>query len=669
MAESIKSQLGKLREKVDLVLALAGNPNVGKSTIFNRLTGMGVITANYPGMTVDINMAVTEFEEHKIGIIDLPGTYALGAVSEDQLVARRGVLQSKPDAVIFILDANNLARNLYMLLQFMDLGLPIVVALNMGDEAEKRGLYTDATQLAELLGVPVVPTMATRGTGLDHLVETAVEVGMHREAYPVIPFAYAQDIEARVRELASFMHDNLVEPPYGLSERALAILLLEGDAEFAQLLSDGRVAPNVLSKVSELIAAIQSTHGVSAPLVISRERHGIAGFLTSEVQKQAEDIQVPLGERLWALTTSSRTGIPILILVLGALFAILFLGGGSLSTLMDKLWNSYVADPLTRAIFYVFGHNIFAGALKWGLVNGIEAALSVAIPYVAVFYLLLAVLEDTGYLNSVAFLTDRIMHRFGLHGRAVIPLITSAGCSVPAVMGTRVLSTRRERVIASTLIVLVPCSARTAVIIGGVSKLVGWGWALLLYGIVFLLVAATGLALNHFMPGESTGLVMEMFPVRMPSPVAVLKKTWARFKDFIIVATPIMIGGSFLLGLLFESGWIYKFSAPMAPVVQWWLGLPAVAGLALIFAFVRKELALQLALVLAAVSAGGSLLSFMDKGQIFTFALVNTIYVPCAATLAVLWKELGGKRALLIAVFTVLLALALGGAAHLIRLI
>ncbi len=662
-------ELAKLREKTDFLLALAGNPNVGKSTMFNRLTGMGVITANYPGMTVDINMGVTEFEERKIGIIDLPGTYALGAVSEDQLVARRGVLESKPDAVILILDAGNLARNLYMLLQFLDLGLPVVVALNMADEAEKKGLHTDLGLLAELLGVPVVPTVATRGDGLDQLIHTALEVAKHREAYPVIPFAYPDDIEARIRELTSLVKESGMAIPYDLNARALAILLLEGDVEFlAQLPENGR-KQNLFGKVRELTEAIEAAHGAKAPLVIARERHGIAGFVVYEVQKRAEQVEVPLSERLWALTTSTRTGIPILLGVLASLFAILFVGGGLISNLFTRFWDGLIAGPLADAIYYVFGHNVFGSAMKWGLVDGIAAALSVAIPYVITFYLILAVLEDTGYMNSVAFLTDRVMHRFGLHGRAVIPLITAAGCNVPAIMGTRVLSTKRERTIASTLIVLVPCSARTAVIIGGVSHLLGWQWALLVYAVAFGLAAAVGLGLNHLVPGESTGLVMEMFPVRVPALRTVLKKTWQRFKDFIFVATPIMLGGSFLLGLLYETGWIYKFSAPLAPVVEWWLGLPAVAGLALIFAFVRKELALQLALVLAAVTAGGSLLSFMDKGQVFTFTLVNTIYIPCAATLAVLWRELGGKRALAISGFTVVLALVLGGAAHLIRLL
>jgi ferrous iron transport protein B len=300
----------------------------------------------------------------------------------------------------------------------------------------------------------------------------------------------------------------------------------------------------------------------------------------------------------------------------------------------------------------------------------VGAVLEIALPYLLTFYVILALLEDSGYLNSVAFLSDRVMHRLGLHGRAVIPLISAAGCNVPAVMGTRVLSTRRERIIACTLIVLVPCSARIAVIMGGVARFAGVLPALFLFLVDGLLVLGVGLTLNKILPGQSTGLVMEMFPFRRPSLLTVAKKTWQRIKDFLIIAAPLIVAGSFLLGLLYESDLITKFLPPLRPVMEFWLGIPAVAGLALIFAFLRKELALALLLVLAVkvvpgVTESSSLLAFMSRGQIFTFALVNTIYIPCVATLAVLWSELGGRDSLLIALGTVILALLLGGLSHL----
>ncbi|HUJ73217.1 MAG TPA: nucleoside recognition domain-containing protein, partial [bacterium] len=270
-------------------------------------------------------------------------------------------------------------------------------------------------------------------------------------------------------------------------------------------------------------------------------------------------------------------------------------------------------------------------------------------------------------LNSVAFLTDRLMHKFGLHGRSIIPLVAGAGCNVPAIIGTRVLTTMRERVIASTLIVLVPCSARTAVIVGALASLVGWQWGVAAFLISGLLVVGVGAGLNKVMPGESSGLVMEMFPFRMPSLHTIAIKTWYRFKDFIFVAAPIVLIGSLGLGALYETGLVWKLAGPLAPVMEGWLGLPAVAGLTLIFAVLRKELALQLLVTLALVRYGpqaSNLLHFMSAPQLFVYALVNTIYIPCIATVAVLGRELGWKRAAVIVAFTITLALAVGGGAR-----
>ena len=664
------AQLDNLREKAEYVFALAGNPNVGKSTIFGRITGMGVMTANYPGMTVELNLALTEMDERKMGIVDLPGTYALGAISEDQIVARHVVLQGEPDVVIVILDANNLARNLYLLLQFLDLRCPVAAALNLVDQAEKVGIHTDVELLSEFLGVPVVPTVGIRGDGLDELMHQALELAERKEEYLIIPFSYPRDIESRIRKLARRIERDLECIPYDLSPRALAVLLLEEDEEFVSALQEEPVGEELLAYGRRLAEEIKKEHGDKAALVIARERHGIAGSIASNVQERGEYDRPRWGERLWEYTTSFKTGIPILLLALGLTFLLLFWGGGELADLFSRFWEAVISGPVGRGLESLLGTGIFSQSLVWA-VDGLGAVLEIALPYLLVFYLILGFMEDSGYLNSVAFLSDRFMHRLGLHGRAVIPLISAVGCNVPAVMGTRVLSTRRERVIACVLIVLVPCSARIAVIMGGVSRFAGWAPALLLFAVLFVIVIAVGLFLNKIMPGESAGLVMEMFPFRRPSLANVFKKTWFRVKDFLYIAAPLIVAGSFVLGLLYESGWIFKLTAPLEPLAEWWLGIPAVALLALIFAFLRKELALALLVVLAAqvipgVTESSSLINFMTKGQIFTFALVCAIYIPCVATFAVLWKELGARDSLAITGSTVVLALLLGGLTHLV---
>jgi ferrous iron transport protein B len=293
------------------------------------------------------------------------------------------------------------------------------------------------------------------------------------------------------------------------------------------------------------------------------------------------------------------------------------------------------------------------------------ATLAVGVPYIMTFYLMMAVLEDTGYVNAVAYLTDRVMRHFGLQGRAVIPLIAAGGCNVPAIMGARVLTSKRERIIASTLITLVPCSARTAVIVGAVSLYGGWQWAMFVYAVVVAVGVGAGLGLNRLLPGKPGDLVMEMFPLRRPSVWLVVRKTWARLRDFVWVAAPIIIGGSVLLGALYESGLVWHLTRPLSPVVEGWLGLPAVAGLTLLFAVLRKELALQLLVALAVVVYGGAahnLLHFMTVHQLVVYALVSCLYVPCASTIAVLGRELGWKIAGLISAGTLVVALIVGGA-------
>jgi len=658
MMLSCHGALKELKGSTDFVFVLAGNPNVGKSSIFNRLTGMGVVTANYPGKTVELNMATTTFKELRIGIIDLPGSYALSAVSEDQWVARRAVLDTSPDAAIMILDATNLARNLYMTLQFIDLGIPIVAALNLIDEAEKRNILTDTEKLSELLGIPVVPTIATTGQGLDELIEKAVEVAGKKSEirYNV---SYGTDIETNLKKL----EDLLSRYNFRIASRALALLLLEEDSEFIELVeknADGRI---ILGEVEKISKDIEQKYGEKTPIRITRERHGLAGSIASQVQGE---ITPAASDKLWAYTTSPLTGIPLLISVLAVIFAFLFYGGNLLSTIFSNLWAAYMSPVIDGAFFSLFGSGHIGRTLVWGFDAGILAALAVGIPYVLTFYFLLAFLEDTGYLNSVAFLTDRLMHKFGLHGRAIIPLVAGAGCNVPAIIGTRVLTTMRERTIASTLITLIPCSARTAVILGAVSLFVGWKPAVAIYIITLALVFFVGVGLNKVMPGSSSGLVMEMFPFRAPTISNILRKTWYRFKDFMFVAFPIVVVGSLVLGALYETGYLWRLAAPLSPVVENWLGLPAVAGLTLIFAVLRKELALTLLVTLAVVIYGGganNLLRFMTPTQLFVYALVNTIYFPCVATIAVLGRELGWRRAISIMVFTIVLAILMGGIA------
>jgi ferrous iron transport protein B len=658
--------LKELRGEVDYVIALAGNPNVGKSSLFNRLTGMGVATANYPGKTVELQFAATRLGEHTIGVVDLPGTYALGAVSEDQWVARQALLEMGADMVVMVLDATNLARNLYLALQVLDLGLPVVFALNVMDEAEARGIRVRLAHLEEILGSPVVATVANRGHGLDTLMARAIRRITHPAPLPP-RLHYSDDVEAAIGKLEQALA-RLDDRPYGLPPRAAAFLLLEGDAEVVGWLAAAPGGPALLAVGDEMAARLRDLRGEEAAVLLSRERHGLAGLIAAEVEERHAEAAL-LADRLWRFATAPATGLPLLGLVLTGIFGFLFVVGDWLSVAFSALWSAAVSPVIQWPFHALLGEGVLSRTLLWGFDAGVNAALAVGIPYVLTFYVLLALLEDTGYLNAVAFLTDQVMHRMGLHGRAMIPLVAAAGCNVPAILGARVLGSMRERIIVSTLVVLTPCSARTAVILGAVAATVGWQYALGVYGVTLVVGVLTGLGLHRFLPGRSTGLVMEMFPFRRPEARAILRKTWSRFQDFVFVATPIVLVGSILLGGLHETGLLWWLTAPLRPVMEGWLGIPAVAGLTLVVAVLRKELALQLLVTLAMVQYGpqaSNLLSFMSPGQVVVYALVNTLYVPCAATIAVLARELGWRRACLISGFTVAIALLVGRAARLV---
>ncbi len=643
-------------QRTGLIVALAGNPNVGKSTIFNRLTGLEVLTSNYPGATVEVNSAAVRMDGHVLTLVDLPGIYCLTCSSGDQCAAREALLENPPDAVVAILDATNLTRNLYLVLQLIDLGFRIVVALNLADAAEHAGIRIDGRHLQDLLGVPVIPTVATRGSGLREVLAEAVRAS---DRTPMIRHRYGLRLESEVARLAAHLDGQLPLPA-----RGAALLLLEGAAD-AQILAGAD--PAAKSALTERATAagdrVMAAYGEPAAMAVARERHALADRIAGKVMVSPREFR---GRAAWHIAVRPATGIPLLLLVLAAIFAGLFWGGGTLAALVDGAWARVASPPLRAMLLAIFGQGAVARTLLWALDAGLNAVLSVGIPYVLTFYVILGILEDTGYLNAATVLLDRIMRSVGLSGRAAIPLVAGAGCNVPAIIGLRGLRTERERFIAGTLITLVPCSARTAVIFGAVAYYLGWPWALALYGIVTAVIFGAGWGLNRLVPGGTPDLLAEVFPFRIPTPRTVLRKTWVRVRDFIFVAVPIVLAGSLVLGALYETGWIRLATRPLAPIVEGWLGLPAVAGLTLVFAVLRKELALQLLVALAIVQFGRgaeNLLSFMSKEQLFTYALVNTIYIPCIATIAVLGRTLGRRRAAAISAGTVALAVLLGGVA------
>jgi ferrous iron transport protein B len=641
---------------LDSTFALVGNPNVGKSVIFNQLTGLGVSTANYPGTTVVINEGQTIFKGKKIKIVDLPGAYSLNGITEDQWVTRQAILEKKPDCIIAIADATNLERNLYMVFQLIDMNMPIILGLNLIDLAESKRIKTDIKMLERLTGIPIVPVVAIQGKGLDSLIETALHKKSTSRKY-----SYGSDIEVLVQKLT----DELVKCgnlPYDLQPKAAAFMLMENDDHLLKKiipLPNGKIVQRTLKEIDKTTL---KTHGQSLNTRLAVERYGLAGKITAESQRQ-ETKKEGIADKLWRLSTHPVIGIITLLFFITFFFTIVIGSGLLLSNLFTKIWSAVFSPSIKTVVYFIFQKNEFSKILLWGVDDGVSAALSIGIAFILPFYLLFSILEDSGYLNSIAFLADRLAHRIGLHGRSIIPLISAAGCNVPAIMGTRALGNKREKFIASTLISMVPCSARTAVILGSVALFAGLDKALLIYVITITVVFSVGFSLNKVVPGNSTGLVMELFPFRLPSFKNCAKKTWVHLKGFMQQAFPYIIIGSFIMGILLETGYLNIMSQPISFLTVTILGLPAITGVVLLAGFLRKEMALELLIVLAAAKfgAGFKLPDLMTDKQMFIFALVVALYIPCIATFSILGKELGWPKAIFIAVFTTAIAFTVGG--------
>lgn len=646
-------------DRPDILVAFVGNPNVGKSTLFNQITGAEVATAHYAGKTADVHVGETMVGDISLGIIDLPGTYALGVDSDEQLVARRVLLETAPDAVVVVLDATNLARNLTLALQVIEIGRPTVCALNLVDEAERLGVRVDPAGLAERLGVPVFVVGATDGVGVADLMEYVRLLSTGDVKPDAVAPAYTG---ALVSVLPPLQHAIEIQAPsvFNLSARALALELLEGREDVDAMLQAAG-ADSTLRVAAEARGALEALAHEPAAAAVVRARRDLAAHIAAQVVSSGER-EASWRKRLTSLATRPTTGVPLLLGMLVGLFGTLFVVGGFLASVIERVW-AVSFSPLIQAVVHgMLGQGALAKTLLWGLDAGLQASLTIGVPYILTFYFLLSMLEDSGYLNAVAFLADRVMHRVGLHGRAVIPLSAGLGCSVPAVLGTRILPTRRERVIAGTLVSMVPCSARTAVVMGAVGHYVGFLPAMGTLLVTAVVTGLVGFTLDRVMGGETHGMVMEMFPFRRPSIRVVARKAWSQFREFVFVATPLVVGGSLVLGGLYETGLLTRVTAFMGPVVEGLLGLPPAAGLTLLFGLLRKEFALQMLVTFSAATGGpsGDLASIMGSTDIFVYTLVNTLAMPCISTIAVLGRTLGWKTAAWVMALTVIVALAIG---------
>ncbi len=623
-----------------LKVALIGNPSVGKSTLFSRLTGIGVLISNYPGTTMEVAHGRVCHDRICLDLSDLPGVYSLDGNTPEEQTVIKYLREEKPDVILNVIDATRLERNLYLTLELLELDTPVIVSLNMIDEATQIGVQIDAEQLASLLHVPVVPTSSQKGVGLEEL--------MHEFRSPPGPgeqrhVKYDRHVETFIASLTAL----------GLSRHDAVLLLSRGP--------DGsKYSEEAVTTAAIAREDIERSHETDIAEILAGNRYSDAGLISKAVMRSRPDVKISLKERIDTLLISRRWGFLILVAIMLSMLLMVFFIGGFLEELIGGSFDSYIIEPVRAALA---PHPFVSTVVVYTLI-GIQAGLSIVVPYIATFYVLMAVLENSGYLTRAAFLLDEIMHRFKLHGRAMIPLILGFGCSVPAIMSTKALQTRRERVITATLVCMVPCSARSIVILGLVAKFVSIWAGLSIYLLMLGLIVLIGYILGRAVKGEETGFVLEMVPLRVPNLKDVIDKTWMQMKEFIEVAFPLLIVGSAVLGVLQFIGFLSLMNVVLAPVIQGWLGLPDFTATALIFGILRKEMALE---TLAVMAGTWQFNLVMTPLQMYVFAVFTTIYMPCLASITMLKRVLGWSDTLKITALTVLLALLVSGLiAHLV---
>ena len=626
-------------------VALVGQPNVGKSSLFTRLTGVGVISSNYPGTTVEFDEGVVTRNGKTVSVHDLPGTYSMSGNSDDEKVVLRDLWEGRNDTVILVADATNLVSSLVLCFEALELGLPTIIALTKIDEARKRNRI-DVDALSGILGVPVMPVSSKTSEGVDALADAVCEGRARASGFRV---EYMPDIEKAIVALEDGLPDNLK-----FNKRGVAVKLLEESEPF-----DEMIGTDLKHTVAVMKKLYRDGTGQSLAVGIASSRYAEAENIVSDVVSES-DTKPSLADRISDVMITPVTGIPILLAVcLMILTTIVYVG-----SFLDGVVSSVYEAVVGTAIIDLGGDSEFWTAVLTGIDGSIQAIMSLVIPYIMVFYIILGILEDSGYLTRAVVLLDRTMHHFGLHGGSFIPIIVGLGCNVPAIMAVRTVQSRREKVILSSMIVMaVPCSAQMAIIMGATGSYSGIVYA---FGILVMLVClavVTGVLMNRFMKYEPSNLAMELPDLQVPSAKNVLFKTWYRIKDFFYIAFPLLVVGSIVVELLLQYDLLDVIVDPLSPVIVGMLGLPAVCSIAFIVGILRKEMALGMLQILA---GGVALEAFMTPDQFVVFGVVMAVYMPCVATLITMWREIGWKETIGVSVLSIVVSILLGTATNLL---
>jgi ferrous iron transport protein B len=628
-----------------LTAVLIGQPNCGKSTIFNHVVGYRSETANFPGSTVEISQGQVRLNGTCLRLLDVPGIYSLASSNSAEASVKKLLLSSQPDLLINVVDASLLSRGLELTLELAEMGIPMMVCLNMVDDAEKKGISISVEELSRKLGVPVRATVASRGQGVRELFDNIKSNAV--SAPPASP-RWSRDVEDAVGEVESAWKRS---GRNGRPSRFAAVKLLEGDAD--ALAAADRAVQRTAERARH---KLESLRGRSAESITMAERHDGAMRMFEEVAvvgRPHADARLIFDSVL----THPFWGYVFLAgIFLGFFWAVFGIG-----SILERALQPLFASGLTQLVGWLHP-NALGEALLRSLWDGFAGGAMIVLPYLIPFLFGLAFLEDVGYLPRVAYLADGLLHRIGLHGTSVLPFVLGYGCSVPACMATRILPSRRDRFIASVLATLVPCSARSNVILALVGFYLGWGWALAVFVFNAGVVVLSGWLLTRIWPEISPGMVLEVPRYQIPSLKVVGQKVWFRLREFVVLSWPLLIAGSAVLGVAEYRHWDHLINAACSPVTRL-LGLPSAVGTTLVFGVLRKELSM---LMLVQALGTTALRQVLSVTQILVFTIFVTFYVPCVATIAALAKEIGKKMTAIAVVYSFALAVVLSVAARLV---
>jgi len=642
-ARTEAKQIDASREKVILI----GNPNVGKSVIFNYLTGKYVTVSNYPGTTVEVSTGTLSAHGKKLQVLDTPGVNSLIPMSEDEKVTRDILLKEPKSYLIQVMDTKNIRRGLLVSLQLLEMGLPFLILLNMWDEAKSRGIEINIQVLSEILGVSILKTVATRKKGLEKIKEN-----LQARPPSSISVNYPDAIETGITRMTPFL------PEASISRRSLALMLLSGDESLAEWLHTN-LSENEIQQIEKIRQEIQIHLAEPIGYLINQARLRKGDELLSRVIGLRGEAPKSVASFLGNLSIHRFWGIPILLFILWITYEFVGVFGAQTSVkfLEENLFGKWLLPPITyffqRFIPIPFLQEFFIG--PYGVITmALTYAIAIVLPIVGCFFLVFGLMEDSGYLPRLAVMTNQVFKKMGLNGKAVLPMVLGLGCDTMATMTTRILDTEKDRTIVTLLLALgVPCSAQLGVILGmfaGLPVLYLLIWIFLIAGIIILV----GYLASRVIPGEGSDFILEIPPLRIPLISNVIVKTLARIEWYLKEAVPLFILGTLILFVLHKTEVLTLLERAATPLIVHFLGLPAKVTEAFLIGFLRRDYGAAGLFILAKEGQ-------LNPHQILVSLVTITLFIPCIAQFFMMIRERGLRKALWISAVIIPMAFGVGG--------